>query len=165
MSNGTAGKAQAVKQKWSHRAGLWVRRASTLALACAITVGVSGCGGGAELTGDGFSIGLSIDGQPYGSTMVSGTRQSVSIYAGQSVAFDASEAVQWTLYAGNAAIPANGSTVYYSGASIRATAVSRSRIVVDTAAAGSLPQPVPVTLIATSTYDSALITTVTVYLF
>jgi hypothetical protein len=55
--------------------------------------------------------------------------------------------------------------VFYGGASIRATAVSSSRIVVDTAASGALPEPVPVTLIATSTFDAALVATINVFIF
>jgi hypothetical protein len=136
-----------------------------LAVASAVAIGVAGCGGGADLQGDGFSVGVTIDGRPYGGAVSSGARQDVSIYAGQSVAFDASEPVEWTLYAGNAAIPADGSTVLYGGASIRATAINSSRIIVDTAAAGPLPQPVPITLAATSTFDAALVATINVFIF
>jgi hypothetical protein len=140
-------------------------RRPALALACALAIGLAACGGGADLYSDGFSVGVTIDGRTSGGTVASGARQDVSIYAGQSVAFDASEPVEWTLYAGNAAIPADGSTVFYGGASVRATAVSSSRIVVDTAASGPLPQAVPITLIATSTFDAALVATINVYIF
>jgi hypothetical protein len=147
--------------------GIASRKLRALGVALvAATIALAGCGGGGvEVQGDGFSIGVAIDGQTYGAPVASGTHQDVSIWAGQSVAFDASEAVVWTLYAGNAAIPANGSTVYYGGATIRATAVSSSRIVVDTDAAGPLSQAVPVTLTATSTWDSALVATVNLYIF
>jgi len=140
-------------------------RAMALALAAVAVVGLAGCGGGGELYGDGFSIGVSIDGYPQGGPVESGSHQDVSIWAGESVAFDASEPVEWTLYAGDAAIPADGSTVFYGGASIRATAVSRSRIVVDTSAPGSLPDPVQVTLVATSTYDAAVVATIDVFIY
>ncbi len=141
------------------------RSVAAIALACAVALGVAGCGGGADVQGDGFSISVSVDGRSSGGPVDSGGRQSVSIYAGQSVALDASEPVAWTLYAGNVAVPADGSTVIYGGASIRVTAVSSSRIVVDTAAAGPLPTPVPVTLVATSTFDAALVATVNLYVY
>jgi len=53
-------------------------------------------------------------------------------------------------------------TVSYAGATITETTVSDSRIVVDTAAAYPLAAAVPVTFIATSTLDSALVATVNV---
>ncbi len=142
-----------------------LRRAAALALSGALAIGLAGCGGGAEVQGDGFSIGVTVDGSPYGGGVQSGSQQDISIYAGHSVAFDASEPVEWTLYAGNVAIPADGSTVLYGGASIRATAVSSSRIVVDTAASGPLPAVVPVTLTAVADVDAALIATINLFIY
>lgn len=163
MSGRDCGMARTVPGKRFDRSR--TLRALTAAFALAAAVGLAGCGGGVELQGDAFSIGVAIDGQPYGGPIASGTQQDVSIWAGESVTFDASEPVVWTLYAGNAAIPADGSTVFYGGASIRATAVSSSRIVVDTAASGPLPQAVPVTLTATSTWDAALVATINLDIF
>jgi hypothetical protein len=162
MSEKNVGVARAMPRDWF---GLSTLRAAALALASAVAIGLAGCGGGADLDGDGFSVGVTIDGSPYGGAVAAGAQQDVSIYAGQSVAFDASEPVEWTLYAGNAAIPADGSTVFYGGASIRATAVSSSRIVVDTAASGPLAEPVAITLIATSSVDAALVAKVNVFIF
>jgi hypothetical protein len=162
MSGRDVGMARAMPRRWFGSSSL---RATTLALAAALAIGLAGCGGGADLQGDGFSVGVTIDGRPYGGAVASGAQEDVSIYAGQSVAFDASEPVQWTLYAGNAAIPADGSTVFYGGASIRATAVSSSRIVVDTAASGPLAEVVPITLAATSTFDAAVVATINVFIF
>jgi hypothetical protein len=162
MSRKDVGMARVVPRGWFGSSSL---RATTLAPAAALAIGLAGCGGGADLQGDGFSVGVTIDSQPYGGAVVSGAQEDVSIYAGQSVAFDASEPVQWTLYAGNAAIPADGSTVFYGGASIRATAVSSSRIVVDTAASGPLAETVPITLVATSTFDAAVVATINVFIF
>lgn len=162
MFGRSEGVARAMPRAWF---GLLTARAMTFALASAVVIALAGCGGGVDVHGDGFSVGVTIDGNPYGGPVVSGAQRDVSIYAGESIAFDASEPVEWTLYAGNAAIPADGSTVFYGGASIRATAVSSSRIVVDTAAAGALPQPVPITLIATSTFDAALVATINVFIF
>lgn len=163
MAEGNVGVARAMP--WGIFASSRALRVMTVALAAAIAIGVAGCGGGVEVQGDGFSIGVAIDGQSYGGPVIAGSQQDVSIWAGESVTFDASEPVVWTLYAGNVAVPADGSTVFYGGASIRATAVSSSRIVLDTAASGRLPQPVQVTLTATSTWDSALVATINVYIF
>lgn len=163
MSNGGVGVARATHGEWFVRR---VARALTLALISALAIVLAGCGGGVEVGGDGFSVGVTIDGRRYdGGPVASGARQDVSLWAGESAAFEASESVRWTVYAGNAAIPADGSTVYYNGASIRATAVSSSRIVIDTSASGPLAQPVPFTLIATSTWDAALIATINVWVF
>ena len=162
MSEGDVGVARAMPRDWF---GISALRVIALALACALSIGMVGCGGGGDLEGDGFSIGVTVDGRPYGGAVASGAQQDVSIYAGQSVAFDASEPVEWTVYAGNAAIPADGSTVFYGGASVRATAVSSSQIVVDTGASGPLGQPVPITLTATSTVDAALVATINLFIF
>ncbi len=162
MTAGSKGAAPVAGRKWF---GVPSPRVAALALCCAVALGVAGCGGGVDVQGDGFSIGVSVDGRPSGGPVASGGQQNVSIYAGQSVEFDASEPVEWTLYAGNVAVPADGSTVIYGGASIRVTAVSASRIVVDTAASGPLPQAVPVTLEATSTFDAALVATINLYVF
>ena len=162
MRESSAGTARAVPTRWL---GLGKLRSMALAMASAAAIGLAGCGGGVELYGDGFSIGVSIDGYPQGGPIESGTHQDVSIWAGESVAFDASEPVEWTLYAGGAAIPADGSTVFYRGASIRATAVSRSRIVVDTAAPDRLLDPELIPLVPTSTYDAAVVATIDVYIY
>jgi hypothetical protein len=50
--------------------------------------------------------------------------------------------------------------VYYGGANITATTLSRSNVAVDTYAPYLLRSSVPVTLVATSTYDSAQVATV-----
>lgn len=162
MSERDVGLARATPRGWF---GLSAVRSTALALACTLAIGLAACGGGGGPEGDGFSIGVTIDGRPYGGAVAPGAQQDVSINAGQSVELDASEPVEWTLYAGNAAIPADGSTVFYGGASIRATAISSSRIVIDTAASGPLPQPVPITLTATSTFDAALVATVNVFIY
>ena len=50
--------------------------------------------------------------------------------------------------------------MYYAGANITATDLSRSSIAVDTYAAYLLPAAIPITLVASSTYDSAQVATV-----
>ena len=52
--------------------------------------------------------------------------------------------------------------LFRSGADIAATTLSSSAIVVDTGAEFRLQSPVPFTLVATSTYDSAQVVTANV---
>lgn len=136
----------------------WLRRAA-LGASLAALLALSACGGG-EVTLD---IGILVGGQPVSGVVVQpGQPQRVSIRAGQSLELDASEPVQWTLYVGNSAVTASGATVSYQGVEITVTAVSASRIVVDTYAPYPLPSAVPVSLTAVSTVDSALVQTVDV---
>ena len=110
-----------------------------------------------------FDIGVVVAGQPVnGVQIVPGQSQSLSVSVGQSLELDASEPVVWTLEVGGSAVTGSGTTVYYAGVSITQTAVSSSRIVVDTSAAYPLAAPVPITLVATSTVDAAQVATVNV---
>jgi hypothetical protein len=63
------------------------------------------------------------------------------------------------MYVGGSAF-SGGARIYYAGADITATTLSQSRIAVDTYAAYRLPASIPITLVATSTYDSAQVATV-----
>lgn len=129
--------------------------------ACAAAWSLSACGGGgyADSAGN-FNIGVTVGGQFVSDTPVaSGGSLSLAVYAGQSVILDAGEPVVWTLYVDGSAFSGDA-RVYYAGADIWATPLSRSRIAVDTAAEFSLLAAVPITLVATSTYDAAQVATV-----
>ena len=135
-------------------------RGFAVALSFAAALALTACGGGGAFT---FDIGVQVAGQPLSGVLIEpGAPQSVSIAAGQSIEFDASEPVVWTLQAGGSAITGSGTTVSYGGVDITQTAVSDSRIAVDTSAAYVLAAPVSITFVATSTLDSALVATVTV---
>jgi hypothetical protein len=132
-----------------------------LVAACATAGCLSACGGGAYGDSAGnFNIGVTVAGQFVADTPVaSGGSLDLAIHAGQSVTLDAGEPAVWTLYVGGAAV--NGDTqVYYAGANITATTLSRSSVAVDTYAAYPLAASIPITLVATSTYDSAQVATV-----
>ncbi|MDE2396293.1 MAG: hypothetical protein KGL43_02660 [Burkholderiales bacterium] len=142
----------------AHRRGMrWI----ALAAACAAALSLSACGGGAYVdTAGNFVIGVTVAGQLVGYTPVaSGGSLNVTVHAGQSVTFDAGESAIWTMYVGGAAVSGSGQ-VYYAGANITATPLSPSSIEVDTYAAYPLTAAIPVTLVATSTYDSAQVATV-----
>ena len=83
------------------------------------------------------------------------------MYAGQSIQLDANEPVYWTLLVGDSSV-VGSVTVVYAGLAITQTAISDSRIIVDTSSRFGLVNPVQMTLIATSTIDSAQVVTVDV---
>ena len=142
------------KRSCRHR---WIRAVAICATAWSLTA----CGGGgyADAAGN-FNIGITVGGQFVSETPVaSGGSMNLVVRAGQSVVFDAGEPAVWTLYVGGTAV-SGGAQVYYAGANIRATVLSRSSLAVDTYAAYLLPEPIPITLVATATYDSAQVATV-----
>lgn len=127
----------------------------------AALVSLSACGGGGG--GVTFDIGVVVAGQPISGIVVQpGAAQSITIRAGQSIELDASEPVVWTLQVGGSAVTGINTSVYYQGVTITETALSSSRIALDTSSAIFLPAPVPITLTAVSTYDAALVATVNV---
>ncbi|MBW8833225.1 MAG: hypothetical protein JF606_28365 [Burkholderiales bacterium] len=162
-----APEAQAQAQSAAHKRNRNRRqvalRSYALIAALASTLSLTACGGGGSADVVTFDIGVAVGGQPLSGVQVTaGASQTISIIAGQSIELDASEPVAWTLEVGGSTVTGSGTTVYYAGATITQTAVSDSRIVVDTSAAFPLVAPVPITFIATSTLDSAQVATVNV---
>lgn len=135
----------------------WIRAVAICATAWSLTA----CGGGgyADAAGN-FNIGITVGGRFVSETPVApGGSMNLAVRAGQSVVLDAGEPAVWTLYVGGSAV-SGGAQVYYAGANITATVLSRSSLAVDTYAAYLLPAAIPITLVATSTYDSAQVATV-----
>jgi hypothetical protein len=129
--------------------------------ACATSLVVlSACGGGGDANVT-LDIGVLVGGQPVGGGTQSGT-QNVALRAGQTIELDANEDVVWTLQVGTTSFEGFNTSVYYQGVTITETALSPSRIALDTSAAFTLAAPVEVTLYAVSTYDSAVVATVNV---
>lgn len=150
----------------TNRLAAWIARAGRPRWRAWAAVGVavsalSACGGGGYVDSAGnFNIGVSIAGQFVGDTPVAvGGSLDLVIRAGQSVILDAGEPAYWTVYVGGVAAT-GGVQVYYAGVDITATTLSQSRVAVDTNATYRLLSPVPVTLVATSSYDSAEVATV-----
>ncbi len=137
----------------------WLRRRAGAALLAA-AASLSACGGG-----DGFvtfEIGIRVGGVVVsGPPIYSGGYRSVTMRAGQSIQLDANEPVYWTLLVGGSSV-VGSVTVVYAGLAITQTTISDSRIIVDTSSRFGLVSPVPMTLIATSTIDSAQVATVDV---
>ena len=136
-------------------------RWSALAAVCVSAWALSACGGDAYVDSAGnFNIGVTVAGQFVSYTPVaSGGNLDLVVRAGQSVVLNAGEPAVWTVYVGGVAAT-GGVQVYYAGADITATTLSSSSVAVDTYAAFRLSAPVPVTLVATATYDSAQVATV-----
>ncbi len=133
---------------------------SLLAVACiAAVLPLTACGGGGgDVT---LGIGVLIGGQPVGGGGYSLT-QNVALRAGQSIELDANEPVVWTLQVGTTSFQGFNTSVYYQGVTITETALSPSRIVLDTSTPFFLTASVPITLYAVSTYDSAIVAAVNV---
>lgn len=134
-----------------------------LVAACAAAWSLSACGGGAYIDSAGnfnFNIGVTVAGHlPSYTPVASGGSLGLAVRAGQSVTFDAGEPAVWTMYIGGSAV-SGGAQLHYQGADITATTLSQSSVAVDTYAARLLPASIPITLVATSTYDSAQVATV-----
>ncbi|MEO7105489.1 MAG: hypothetical protein ABIZ09_03870 [Rhodoferax sp.] len=134
----------------------------------ALMVGLSACGGGGSVdavVATPFDISVAVGGHPVNGVNISpGVTQTVYLPVGQSIQFDASESVIWTLMVGGSAVTGTGVTVDYGGVGIRLTTETDSRISIDTASDFSLSAPLSFTLVATSTYDNAQVATIQVVL-
>jgi hypothetical protein len=138
----------------------WHRlRTAAVVFTAVLALGACGGGGDARLQGN-FNIGVTVGGQWVSDTPVApGGTLDLAIHAGQSVSLDAGEPVVWTLLVGGSAV-SRAAQVHYAGVTITATTLNPSVIAVDTYAAYPLWTSVPVTFIATSTYDSVQVATV-----
>jgi hypothetical protein len=128
---------------------------------------LSGCGGGSVEVGidipitspaprAAFDIIMFVNGrQVAGVDLLPGEEQDVFVPAGNSFELDASGPVAWTVVVGGSIINAPvGSRIDYGGASIVQTLITNARFAANTSGAGFLPNPVVVTLVATSLVDS-----------
>ena len=151
------------RQTPAGRQGQWAKkyRFKSVMATLATALMLAACGGGddSDLGGD-FNIGVTVGGQFVSRTPVApGGSLNLAIRAGESLVVDAGESVVWTLRVGGTAV-SGGAQVLFAGANIVATPVSQSAIAVDTRADFRLPAPVPITLFATSTFDSFQVVTV-----
>ena len=136
-------------------------RTAALAATAALVLALAGCGGGGS--SDSFYVTAYVDGTTSGTYGPNDTTP-ISLHAGQAIELDAAEPVVWTLYVGNTAVSATGATVQYGNALVTLSAESDSRILVDTGSVGPIGGSVGMTLVATSTYDSAQVAVVDVFI-
>lgn len=141
-----------------------MRTSFALTASLAAVLSVAACGGGGSASGPPFDLSVVIAGQVVGGMLINpGAPQNLYISAGQSLELDASEPVVWSLEVGGVIVQNDSATVHYAGASITETALSPSRIALDTSADfPPLVAPIPITLTATSTIDLAQVATVNV---
>ena len=140
-----------------------------MAFRCAVGVAslvalmsLSACGGGGD-SGVTFDIGVVVAGLPVSGVVIRpGGVQTITVFAGQSIELDANESVVWTLEVGGSAVTGTNASVYYQGVTVTETALSSSRIALDTSSSFFLPSPVPIALTAVSTFDSAQVATINV---
>jgi hypothetical protein len=133
------------------------------------TLVLTGCGGGSVDVGVGidvpitspapraaFDIIMFANGrQVPGVDLLPGEEQDVYLPAGNSFELDASGPVAWTVVVGGNIINAPvGSRIDYAGATIVQTLITNARFAANTSGAGFMPNPVVVTLVATSLVDS-----------
>lgn len=138
-------------------------KAALASLAAALILTACGGGGDSDSSDDViFTIDVMVGGQVLvnDALIAPGGTLDVAIRAGQSMTVDAGEPVVWTLLVGAFAIPLDGTDVHFAGADIGAITLSPSTIALDTFAEFQLPAPISVTLIATSTFDSAQVATI-----
>jgi len=137
-----------------------------LAAAACLAFALTACGGGGDDGSVTFDIGVIVAGQPLSSGYIhSGSSQSISVWAGDSLQLDASEPVVWSLQVAGTSVSGSGTTVYYGGIGVTIDTISASRILVDTFDTSAFSTPVALTFTATSTYDAAVVSTVTVYVY
>lgn len=150
--------AESQTSKPSHRFGK--HRFSLAIVSLTTALMLSGCGGGDPSSSGNFNIGLTVGGQFVSQTPVtSGGSLDLAIRVGQPIILDAGEPAVWTLLVGGSAV-SGGAQVFFAGANIIATTLNPSAVVVDTRAAFALRTPVPITLVATSIFDSVQVATV-----
>ena len=130
------------------------RRARLAAALGVVAWTLAACGGGSDSPAV-LDVNAVVGGQPVTTDFVPGAVGSVDIVAGQSVELDASEPVDWAFSVNGSPLFGNGTTVLFGGLAITETALSPSRVVLDTSVGGPFPSPVVVRLTATSTIDAA----------
>lgn len=140
------------------------RTSAALACICAALI-LAACGGGegeVAVSPVGFNVDVTVGGQVLvnDQLVAPGGSLDVVLQADQSVTVDAGEPVVWSLVVGGNEIPIDNTDVHYAGVDIAATILSSSTIALDIFADFLLPASVSVTLIATSTFDSAQVATI-----
>lgn len=137
-----------------------IRSARVLAAIATLAFALAGCGGGGDAGPPAaFDVTAIVGGQPQ-PVIVPGAPVNIAMQAGQSIELDANEPVEWLFTVGGSPLFASGITVVSGGISITQTALSPSRVAIDTAIVSPVITPLAVTLTATSTIDAAQVATV-----
>lgn len=145
-------------------------KAFTSVAIVALVLGLSGCGGGevdvvvpVTPAGPDFDLGAQINGQPIANLDVfPGEAQTISVIAGDAFELDSSGPVYWDFSAGGSAdIPAaTGGAIVFEGATLHETVVNSSQLVLSVTSNNPPGTTVPITIYATSQYDSSQYATI-----
>lgn len=134
---------------------------STVVAAAMAVAALAGCGGGGgDGGGPSFDVGVIVQGQPQ-APVFAGQPANIVMLAGQSIELDASEPADWFFTVNGSPLFGSGTTVIVQGLVITQSALSPSRVVIDTTLNGPTSLPIFVNLSAASTFDSALVASVT----
>ncbi len=125
---------------------------------------LSACGGGDDgyvyvQPPPSFNIGVTITGQPGSYILPRGGSLALAIRAGQSIDLDSGEPMVWNMYIAGTQVT-YGAQILYGGVTFDTFNLSPYAVTVNTYAPFFLPNPVDVTLVATSTYDAFQVATV-----
>ena len=151
-----------MNERDSTAAGAVVRtwRIARAVVAVAAVAALAGCGGGGGPSDVGFDVGVIVQRQPQ-APVFAGQPANVVMLAGQSIELDASEPADWFFTVNGSPLFGSGTTVIVQGLAITQSAISPSRVVIDTSLNGPTALPIFVDLSAASTFESALVPTVT----
>jgi hypothetical protein len=139
------------------------------AIAVSTSLLLVGCGGGEVGVGidatvtvpppvqvAAFDVTMAVNGQQLRNlSVLPGQVQDVAIFAGDNFDLATSGPVAWTVVVGGSVIDAPaGSSIFYGNATIVPTLITNARYAASTGQQGFMPNPVVMTLIATSLNDS-----------
>ena len=131
--------------------------AAVVVIASTSLLTACGGGGGDNSGAASVNIGVFVAGQPQRDLIVGqGGSTNLALFAGDSVILEAREPVIWTLFVGGAAF-GTGVEVIYADLNLTATRLDAFTVALRTSAAFPLAGPVGVTMVATSSFDSALV--------
>ncbi len=122
---------------------------------------LAGCGGGGEIevVATDLDIGVTVAGS---NLARASTGQFLQVVAGvgQTIEFDANEAVSWSFSVNGSPLFVNGTTVDVGGVTITQVQLDPGRVVLQSTFYGPALLPIEVVLVATSNFDRAQVSTI-----
>jgi hypothetical protein len=131
------------------------------AVVLAATLVLAGCGGGAdvEVVATNLDIGVTVAGSNLARAS-NGQWLQVAASVGQTIEFDANEPVTWSFSVNGSPLFVNGTTVDVGGVTITQVQLDPGRVVLQSNFYGPALLPIDVVLVATSSFDSAQVSTI-----
>lgn len=131
------------------------------AIVLSAALALAGCGGGGDIgiATTGLDIGVSVSGSNL-ARATTGEWLQVAADVGQTIEFDANEPVSWSFSVNGSPLFVNGTTVDVGGVTITQVQLDPGRVVLQSTFYGPALLPIEVVLVATSTFDSAQVSTI-----